>query len=45
MPNRFDPPAILTWETAEAKWVPASELTTLELFGAFRETLHRLGML
>jgi 8-oxo-dGTP diphosphatase len=45
VPNRFDPPAILTWETAEAKWVPASELTTLELFGAFRETLHRLGML
>jgi 8-oxo-dGTP pyrophosphatase MutT (NUDIX family) len=42
--DRFDPPAALTWETAEVRWVRASELTSLELFGAFRATLERLGI-
>ena len=42
--ERFDPPTSLTWETAEVRWVRASELPTLELFGAFRSTLERLGL-
>ena len=42
--DRFDPPTALTWETSEVRWVPASELATLELFGAFRATLERLGL-
>ena len=40
----FDPPSTLTWETSEVRWVRASELTTLELFGAFRATLEHLGL-
>lgn len=40
----FDPPATLTWETSEVRWVRASELGDLELFGAFRTTLQRLGL-
>jgi 8-oxo-dGTP diphosphatase len=44
VPDRFDLPTSLTWETAEVRWVPASELPTLELFGAFRATLARLGI-
>jgi septum formation protein len=44
VPDRFDLPTSLTWETAEVRWVPASELTELELFGAFRVTLERLGI-
>jgi 8-oxo-dGTP pyrophosphatase MutT (NUDIX family) len=44
VPDRFDPPTALTWETAEVRWVAASELATLELFGAFRATLARLGI-
>jgi 8-oxo-dGTP diphosphatase len=42
--NRFDPPDTLTWETSEVRWVPASQLKSLELFGAFRATLQRLGL-
>ena len=42
--ERFDPPASLTWETAEVRWVRASELASLELFGAFRATLELLGL-
>ena len=34
-----------SWETAECRWVPASQLAELELFGAFRETLLHLGLL
>jgi 8-oxo-dGTP diphosphatase len=45
VPERFDPPAALTWETSEVRWVDASELGALELFGAFRSTLERLGLL
>lgn len=40
----FEPPTALTWETAEVRWVRASELATLELFGAFRATLEHLGL-
>jgi 8-oxo-dGTP pyrophosphatase MutT (NUDIX family) len=40
----FDPPTSLTWETSEVRWVRASELPDLELFGAFRATLERLGI-
>ena len=42
--DRFDLPTALTWETAEVRWVPRSELDQLELFGAFRATLERLGL-
>jgi 8-oxo-dGTP diphosphatase len=42
--ERFDPPTALTWETSEVRWVRASELGELELFGAFRSTLQRLGL-
>jgi 8-oxo-dGTP diphosphatase len=45
VPTRFDPPAVLQWETAECRWVPASQLQELELFDAFRTTLSRLGLL
>jgi 8-oxo-dGTP pyrophosphatase MutT (NUDIX family) len=44
VPHRFDPPDTLTWETAEVRWVRRSELDALELFGAFRTTLDRLGL-
>lgn len=40
----FEAPATLTWETSEVRWVRRSELEALELFGAFRETLARLGL-
>jgi 8-oxo-dGTP diphosphatase len=42
--ERFDPPGVLQWETAECRWVPASRLHEFELFGAFRSTLERLGL-
>lgn len=45
VPERFEPPAHLGWETAEARWVAAEELGTLDLFDAFRATLGRLGLL
>jgi 8-oxo-dGTP diphosphatase len=45
VPSRFDVPAALQWETAECRWVHASELAELELFDAFRATLERLGLL
>ena len=43
VPERFELPATLMWETAEVRWVPAAELTALELFEAFRKTLTHLG--
>ena len=43
--ERFPVPGVLSWETAEARWVHHSDLDTLELFGAFRATLERLGYL
>lgn len=45
VPERFDPPADHSWETAACRWVPASELAELDLFDAFRQTLSRLGLL
>jgi len=46
VPHRFDlPDTSLNWETSEVRWVKASELGDLELFGAFRATLHRLQLL
>lgn len=44
VPERFAP-SLMNWETADARWVPASELAGLELMGPFRETLSRLGLL
>ncbi len=41
----FDAPVSCSWETSECRWVGADELAALELFGAFRATLHRLGIL
>ena len=43
--ERFVPPDEFTWETADARWVSADELSELDLFDAFRETLLRLGVL
>ncbi len=45
VPDRFDPPQKLDWETAAVRWVAHDELGSLELFGAFRATLDRLGYL
>jgi 8-oxo-dGTP pyrophosphatase MutT (NUDIX family) len=45
VPERFAIPVSLHWETAEAAWVDALELTQLELFPAFRTTLHRLDVI
>ena len=45
VPHRFDPPARLGWETAEARWVAAHEIAELELFDSFRSTLVRLHLL
>ena len=45
VPHRFDAPAELSWETAEARWVADHDLGQLELFDDFRSTLERLGML
>jgi 8-oxo-dGTP pyrophosphatase MutT (NUDIX family) len=45
VPHRFDPPASLGWETAEARWVADHELSELELFDAFSSTLTHLGLL
>lgn len=42
--ERFEPPPLLSWETAEARWVQAHELAGLNLFDAFRQTLVRLGV-
>lgn len=42
--QRFPVPTVLSWETAEARWVPAEALRQLELFGAFRASLERMGI-
>lgn len=42
--KRFPVPAALSWETSEARWVSSSELHDLELFGAFRTSLERMGI-
>jgi 8-oxo-dGTP pyrophosphatase MutT (NUDIX family) len=43
--DRFPLPISLHWETAEVAWVDRDELAQLELFPAFRQTLHNLGLL
>ena len=43
VPERFPVPDLLGWETAEARWVAATDLATMDLFDAFRATLLRLG--
>jgi 8-oxo-dGTP diphosphatase len=45
VPERFELPESLHWETADVRWVNAEELAALELFPAFRSTLARLGLL
>jgi 8-oxo-dGTP diphosphatase len=45
VPERFALPVSLHWETADVAWVDRAELTALELFPAFRVTLHHLGVL
>lgn len=40
----FPVPEILSWETAEARWVRAEGLRELELFAAFRAGLERMGV-
>ena len=42
--ERFPVPEALSWETAEARWVHAAELRQLDLFGAFRASLERMGI-
>jgi 8-oxo-dGTP diphosphatase len=36
---------VLNWETDEVRWVTVADLAELDLFGAFRLTLHQLGVL
>jgi 8-oxo-dGTP diphosphatase len=43
--ERFCPPAPVNWETAETGWFPHDRLAELDLLGAFRRTLTRLGVL
>jgi 8-oxo-dGTP diphosphatase len=42
--ERFEVPAALSWETADARWVRAEDVRALELFGAFRDCLVQLGI-
>ena len=43
--ERNDGREVLNWETDEVRWVTAGELVELDLFDAFRVTLHRFGVL
>jgi 8-oxo-dGTP diphosphatase len=43
--DRNDGGEVLNWETDEVRWVTATELAELDLFGAFRVTLHHFGVL
>jgi 8-oxo-dGTP diphosphatase len=43
--DRNDGGEVLNWETDEVRWVTATELAELGLFGAFRVTLHHFGVL
>lgn len=45
VPRRFEAPESLGWETAEARWVPAEAVGSLDLYDAFRTALERLGVL
>jgi 8-oxo-dGTP pyrophosphatase MutT (NUDIX family) len=42
--ERFPVPTTFHWETADARWVRADEVTQLELFDAFAATLAELGL-
>jgi 8-oxo-dGTP diphosphatase len=44
VPEPFEPPAVLHWETAATAWVTAEELLGMELFPAFRAALRHLGV-
>ena len=41
----FSEPPLLNWETDELCWATSGELEQMDLFGAFRLTLERLGIL
>jgi 8-oxo-dGTP diphosphatase len=43
--ERNDGREVLNWETDEVRWVTEVELAELDLFGAFRLTLRRFGVL
>ena len=45
VPQPFAAPVTVNWETAETAWVAVDRLAELELHGAFRATLIRLGLL
>ena len=45
VPDRFEPPPITSWETADVQWVHEDDLPKLPLFAAFRATLAQLGLL
>jgi 8-oxo-dGTP diphosphatase len=44
VPERFPVPSSLGWETDDARWVAAHEVSGLPLFDAFEATLARLGL-
>ena len=45
VPEAFDPPTRLHWETAAVAWLTLTELQDLDLHPAFHATLVRLGLL
>ena len=45
IPEPFDLPVDLHWETAATAWMTIDEIADLELHDAFRATLIRLGVL
>ena len=45
VPEAFDPPVQLHWETAAVAWLTLAEVGELELHPAFHATLLRLGLL
>jgi 8-oxo-dGTP diphosphatase len=45
VPEPFEAPADLHWETAAVAWVTFDELRDYELFPAFRTTLEKLALL
>ena len=45
LPQRFEAPERLHWETSATNWVTLEQLAQLDLHPAFRATLVRLGLL
>ena len=45
VPAPFQESPLLNWETDELRWATSDELEQMDLFGAFRLTLERLGIL